>query len=182
MKNLNLFSPNYKNKKINFGGFILNFDAEGKAIVNLESDEKEAEFRNKVLSVYPNLVSDKKDILNTTNIKKGNVSVEEKNSSEYKILKDSNIKLAKENASLKKEKEELIKENTLLKKEKEELEKQLLSIKKEDSINIDAELNSKSVDELKSILGEIYVDFKEEWKNLTKKEDIIQYIKSKNAK
>ena len=53
MKKINVISPIYKNKKVNYEGFIVNFNAEGKAVVEVD-DKKVEEFKG-IIEQYPNV-------------------------------------------------------------------------------------------------------------------------------
>lgn len=174
MKKVNVISPVYKNQAVNFNGFIVNFDAEGKGILKFEDNQTEKV--EKVFSIHPNIYKGDKLPKDEANIE--NTTQENNNSAvttEIEILKDSNKKLALENAELKKE-------NEVLKKENEVLKKALIGTEKEENIqneetSLKDDLNKKTINELKELLNtEDFLQFKEEWKGLTKKEDIINFI------
>ena len=218
MKQINVISDVYKNTSVNFNGFIVNFDIEGKGVLSFE--EKQTESAEKVFEMHPNIY--KGDKLPAKEKVEAPVNKEETaaevatSNVELEHLKQSNKDLALENASLKKE-------NETLKKEKEELENKIYTLmqankvekpadeketaeetekseevekseeaekskenaggkeeegKEESSLKED--LNKKTVPQLKELLNtDDFLPFKEEWKSLTKKDDIINYILKK---
>lgn len=218
MKQINVISDVYKNTSVNFDGFIVKFDIEGKGILNF--DEKQIESVEKIFEIHPNIYKgDKLPIKEKveTSINKKEITTESAVSNmEFEHLKQSNKDLALENASLKKE-------NEILKKEKEELEEKICSLiqankveksddekevdkaektdtkeesekseeiekseenedvgDKEEEISLKENLNKKTVSQLKELLNtDDFLPFKEEWKSLTKKDDIINYILKK---
>lgn len=207
MKQINVISDVYKNTAVNFNGFIVNFDIEGKGVLNFE--EKQTESAEKVFEIHPNIYKgDKLPVKEKveTHANKEETSTEVATSNmELEHLKQSNKNLALENASLKKE-------NEILKKEKEELESKICvlmqankvekptneketaeetekseeAVKSEENvgdkeeISLKEDLNKKTVAQLKELLNtDDFLPFKEEWKGLTKKDDIINYILKK---
>lgn len=230
MEKINVISPVYKNVSVNFNGFIINFNAEGKSIIEIE--EEKLPILREVFKTHSNIYEGnelpKKE--NVDNTKSDLNNINDIDNTEISFLKESNKNLAKENAILKKEKDILIQENVQLKKEKyfleeenvnlknqisnynckenqqqsveesqsveksesqsvEKLESQVVeesqSIEEEnqqsqlDNNKIKEQLNKKTVAQLKELLNEDFGDFKNEWKVLTKKDDIINYIISK---
>ena len=123
MKQINVISDVYKNTSVNFNGFIVNFDIEGKGVLNFE--EKQTESAEKVFEMHPNIY--KGDKLPVKEKVKASANKEETTAEvatsnvELEHLKQSNKDLALENASLKKE-------NEVLKKEKEELENKICTL------------------------------------------------------
>lgn len=204
---IQVISSVYKSKQVNFGGYLINFDAKG--LASLEIEEEKVENFKEILVKYKGLIFEGNKIPESQDIKQKEVveSTEKKAESNadmtkaFEMLKSSNVTLAKENESLKKENESLKKENEALVKENEFLKKENESLKKEneeekeekkeiveqdatsqedkENDEVTQELNAKTVNELKGILNDIYGDFKEEWKNLVKKDDIVKYIISK---
>lgn len=211
MKQINVISDVYKNTSVNFNGFIVNFDIEGKGVLSFE--EKQTESAEKVFEMHPNIY--KGDKLPVKEKVKASANKEETTAEvatsnmELEHLKQSNKDLALENASLKKE-------NEILKKEKEELEDKICTLmqankveksfdeketaeetekseevkKSEENTNEEEEgkeeislkedLNKKTISQLKELLNtDDFLPFKEEWKSLTKKDDIINYILKK---
>lgn len=212
MKKINVVSDVYKNTAINFNGFVVNFDAEGKGVLNF--DEKETKSVEEVFEVHPNIYKgDKlpiKEKVEAPVKEEGATEVATANI-ELEHLKESNKTLALENASLKKE-------NETFKKEKEELENKICTLMQEAKVEKPAEeekkeseskeekpadetetkegegdgtesegdkdkniikedLNKKTVTQLKDLLNtDDFLPFKEEWKNLTKKDDIVNFI------
>lgn len=206
MKQINVISDVYKNTSVNFNGFIVNFDIEGKGVLSFE--EKQTEFVEKVFEMHPNIYKDNKlpvkEKVEAPANKEETAAEVATSNVELEHLKQSNKTLALENASLKKEKEEL--ENkicTLMqgakvekpaeeeKKESEsEEEKPVdeIETKEGEGDGIESEgdkdkniikedLNKKTVAQLKDLLNtDDFLPFKEEWKNLTKKDDIVNFI------
>jgi len=202
MKQINVISDVYKNQSVNFNGFIVKFNIEGKGIIQFE--EKQTEDVMKVFN-HPHIYEgDKLPVKEKVDAPVENAQ-ENKDNSELKQLMESNKNLALENANLKKENEEL-------KKEKETLENKICEliqagkINKEETSEGDGEgapvnengtegegteegkeeeslqeqLEKKTVAQLKEILNsEDFIKYKEEWKGLSKKEDIIAYLVKK---
>ena len=181
MKKINVVSPVYINKKVNFEGFIVDFNAEGKAVVEIEESQAE-DFAN-VLTVYPNIYDadhlpadyNKKEVAKKEEVKPNNA-----NTAEFDALKKGNIALAKENKELKKENETLKATIAELNAKLENKEENKEEKKEEKEENLEDTLNKKTLIELKSILADVYKDFQDEWKTLTKKDDIVKYILTKN--
>ena len=178
MKQVNVISPVYKNQAVNFNGFIVNFDANGKGVLKFEDNQTEKV--EKVFSVHPNIYKGDKLPKNEAKTETATTTQENNNSAvtaEIEILKDSNKKLALENAELKKENEAL-KKKLANNKEEEKPSKEENVQKEETSLKDD--LNKKTISELKELLNtEDFLPFKEEWKGLTKKEDIINFMLTK---
>lgn len=218
MKQINVISDVYKNTSINFNGFIVNFNIEGKGVLSFE--EKQTESVEKVFEIHPNIYKgDKlpiKEKIETSISKEENTAEITTFNVELEHFKQSNKNLALENASLKKE-------NETLKKEKEELEDKICILmqankvkkptdeekvdktekidteeesekleeskkseenkdvdNKGEEISLKEDLNKKTVPQLKELLNtDDFLPFKEEWKSLTKKDDIINYILKK---
>jgi len=218
MKTIYVISDLYKNQKVNFNGFIVNFNVEGKGIVEIE--ESKAEAFNLVFKMHPHIwegdkIPDQAQIKNTQ--KQENKQEIATDSAELKFLKESNKKLAKEKLDLQKEVNELKEENASLKAKIMELEEQKKDInnqeqkeeqkeesqeqkeekkdeaqekveekieekveEKNEEQEIKEKLNTKTVAQLKEILNsEDFLPFKEEWKGLKVKEDIVNYICNK---
>ena len=212
MKQINVISDVYKNTSVNFDGFIVNFDIEGKGVLSFE--EKQTESVEKVFEMHPNIYKGdklpvKEKIKASANKEETTAKVTTSNM-ELEHLKQSNKDLALENASLKKE-------NEILKKEKEELEDKICTLmqankieksfdeketaeetekseeaekseenaggkeeEKKEEISLKEDLNKKTVPQLKELLNtDDFLPFKEEWKSLTKKDDIVNYILKK---
>jgi len=217
MKQINVISDVYKNTSVNFNGFIVNFNIEGKGV--LEFDEKQTESVEKVFEMHPNIYKgDKlpvKEKVEAPANKEETATEVATSNVELEHLKQSNKDLALENASLKKE-------NETLKKEKEELEDKICTLMQankiekpadeketaeetekseeaekseevekseenaggeeegKEEISLKEDLNKKTVPQLKELLNtDDFLPFKEEWKSLTKKDDIINYILKK---
>lgn len=185
MKQVNVISPVYKNQAVNFNGFIVNFDANGKGVLKFEDNQTEK--AEKIFSIHPNIYKGDKLPKNEVKTETTAQAQENNNSAvtaEIEILKESNKKLALENAELKKENEALKKENEVLKKELVDNKEEENSPKEENVQNEETslkdDLNKKTIKELKELLDtEDFLPFKEEWKSLTKKEDIINFILTK---
>lgn len=218
MKKINVISPCYKNLSVNFNGFIVNFDIEGKGVLSFE--EKQTESAEKIFEMHPNIYKGdklpvKEKVEASANKEETTAGVAISNM-ELEYLKQSNKDLALENASLKKE-------NETLKKEKEELEDKICTLmqankvkkpadekeiaeetekfeeaekfegaekseenagdkeeEEKEEISLKEDLNKKTVPQLKELLNtDDFLPFKEEWKSLTKKDDIINYILEK---
>lgn len=209
MKQINVISDVYRNTSVNFNGFIVNFDVEGKGILNFE--EKQTESVEKIFEVHPNIYKGNKlpikEKVETLINKENNVA---DFNVELEHLKQSNKNLALENAFLKKE-------NEILKKEKEELEDKICTLMQANKVekpadeketaeetekseeaekseenaggkeeegkeetSLKEDLNKKTVPQLKELLNtDDFLPFKEEWKSLTKKDDIVNYILKK---
>lgn len=212
MKQINVISDVYKNTSVNFNGFIVNFDIEGKGVLSFE--EKQTESVEKVFEMHPNIYKgDKlpiKEKVETPANKEETTAEVATSNVELEHLKQSNKDLALENASLKKE-------NETLKKEKEELENKICTLmqankvekpadeketaeetekseeaekskenagdkeeEEKEETSLKEDLNKKTVPQLKELLNtDDFLPFKEEWKSLTKKDDIINYILKK---
>lgn len=211
MKQINVISDVYKNISVNFNGFIVNFDIEGKGVLSFE--EKQTESVEKVFEMHPNIYKgDKlpaKEKVEAPANKEETAAEVATSNVELEHLKQSNKDLALENASLKKE-------NEALKKEKEELEDKICTLMQankiekpadeketvketekseevekseenasgkeeegKEEISLKEDLNKKTVPQLKELLNTDDFFFKEEWKSLTKKDDIVNYILKK---
>ena len=212
MKQINVISDVYKNTSVNFNGFIVNFDIEGKGVLSFE--EKQTESVEKVFEMHPNIYKgDKlpaKEKVEAPANKKETAAEVATSNVELEHLKQSNKDLALENASLKKE-------NETLKKEKEELEDKICTLMQANKVekpadeketaeetekseeaekseentggkveegkeetSLKEDLNKKTISQLKELLNtDDFLPFKEEWKSLTKKDDIVNYILKK---
>ena len=183
---INVISPVYKNQAVNFNGFVVNFNIEGKGVLNFDENQKDDVV--KVFETHPNIYEGdklpevKSEKVNTT------TTTEVNTSSEVEVLKESNKKLALENANLKKENETLKKAISELKadedkektSEEDSKEEEVEKSADEDTTSIKDDLNKKTLAQLKELLNtEDFLPFKEEWKGLTKKEDIVNYILTK---
>lgn len=166
-----ILSKIYKNQSIKFDDFLLKFNEKGEASIEIKEGEKE-EFEN-ILKLYPNIYDEKNPPLEEeTTIKKEN----QKNNDSFSIINEKN----KEIESLKSGNFNLAKQIKDLKIENEKLKNELKQFTEVKEENIEKELNSKNLNELKAILEDVYADYKDEWKSLTKKDDIITYIISKS--
>lgn len=160
MKVFNIKSKVYKNQTINFGTFALNFDEFGKSTIEVEEENVDA-FEN---------------IVNTFSQIKFEEEPDEEETTEEVVSQNQIDVLSAKN-------KELALENIELKKKITELENKVASLEKSNNSEkdlIQKELNSKNLDELKNILNDVYGSFEEEWNSLKKKEDIVNYILSKN--
>lgn len=184
MKQINVISDIYRNISVNFNGFIVNFDLNGKGVVGF--DEEQTELVNKMLETHSNIYKGDKLPVKAPALEVNKNSVKEKEdliNEELEYLKNKNKELAIENASLKKEKNEL--ENKLCSLMQENKEKEVENEgeeveKSKEDMFLKQDLNKKTVAQLKELLNtEEFLVFKEEWKNLIKKEDIISYILNK---
>ena len=187
MKQINVISPIYKNQAINFNGFVVKFNMEGKGVVSFE--DSQTENVDKIFEVHPNIY--KGDKLPIIMEQKENKSAKTEiiDNTEFEMLKESNKKLALENANLKKEKEELKKEiSSLMQEKKTDIESEVkedIAEKKEnensfEEASIKKDLSKKTVSQLKELLNtEDFLPFEEEWKCLTKKDEIITFILKK---
>lgn len=117
MKQINVISDVYKNTSVNFNGFIVNFDIEGKGVLSFE--EKQTESAEKVFEMHPNIYKgDKlpvKEKVETPANKEETAAEVATSNVEFEYLKQSNKDLALENASLKKENETLKRKKKSLK-------------------------------------------------------------------
>lgn len=204
MKIIRIKSEKYQKTSVNFGGFIMNFNKMGIAEVELRSEEEEEKLNN-VIQQYSNFICYLDEVSNRELEAKKNQDVTylekviEDLRKEKEVLRISNENLASENVALKAELK-VYREQRILEKNKEENKKQEIKenkkqeekkeikedkeekqeIKDEGDI-IKTELNKKTISELKNILSDIFGEDKEEWKSLTKKEDIIEYIYKKQV-
>lgn len=192
MKKINVISDIYKNRSVNFNGFIIAFNADGKGIAEFE--ESKSEDFDKIFQMHPNIYKGDKLPIQKNSEEKAIESFISVNNSELDFFKESNKNLAMENSNLKKENANLIAENMSLKQENENLKQENINLKQEKEElesklastamgDIRDELNKSTVAQLKELLNsEDFIEFKEEWKNLTKKEDIIDFIIKKVEK
>lgn len=204
MKIIRIKSEKYQKTSVNFGGFIMNFNKMGIAEVELRSEEEEEKLNN-VIQQYSNFICYLDEVSNRELEAKKNQDVTylekviEDLRKEKEVLRISNENLASENVALKAELK-VYREQRILEKNKEENKKQEIKenkkqeekkeikedkeekqeIKDEGDI-IKTELNKKTISELKNILSDIFGEDKEEWKSLTKKEDIVEYIYKKQV-
>lgn len=204
MKIIRIKSEKYQKTSVNFGGFIMNFNKMGIAEVELRSEEEEEKLNN-VIQQYSNFICYLDEVSNRELEAKKNQDVTylekviEDLRKEKEVLRISNENLASENVALKAELK-VYREQRILEKDKEENKKQEIKenkkqeekkevkedkeekqeIKDEGDI-IRTELNKKTISELKNILSDIFGEDKEEWKSLTKKEDIVEYIYKKQV-
>ena len=173
------------------------------------ADEKQTESAEKIFEMHPNIYKgDKLPVKEKVEVFANKKEIVADSNMELEHLKQSNKDLALENASLKKENETLKKEKeelknkicTLMQANKieksfdkketvEEIEKSEKAEKSEknaggeeekEEISLKEDLNKKTVPQLKELLNtDDFLPFKEEWKDLTKKDDIINYILKK---
>lgn len=204
MKIIRIKSEKYQKTSVNFGGFIMNFNKMGIAEVELRSEEEEEKLNN-VIQQYSNFICYLDEVSNRELEAKKNQDVTylekviEDLRKEKEVLRISNENLASENVALKAELK-VYREQRILEKNKEENKKQEIKenkkqeekkeIKedkeekqetKDEGDIIKTELNKKTISELKNILSDIFGEDKEEWKSLTKKEDIVEYIYKKQV-
>lgn len=204
MKIIRIKSEKYQRTSVNFGGFIMNFNKMGIAEVELRSEEEEEKLNN-VIQQYSNFICYLDEVSNRELEAKKNQDVTylekviEDLRKEKEVLRISNENLASENVALKAELK-VYREQRILEKNKEENKKQEIKenkkqeekkeIKedkeekqetKDEGDIIKTELNKKTISELKNILSDIFGEDKEEWKSLTKKEDIVEYIYKKQV-
>lgn len=204
MKTFRIKSNQYKATSIQFGSFLMNFNKNGISEVEVTDDAKEKELENLVKSF--SCISYLDEVENEL------LEAEKEKNIDYlqKIIdsKDKEIK------ALRLSYEEIVSENTQLKGElkayrqmskgvgvtspiasvdttskvenKESSNKVETKVEEETKIEDKTykDLEKKTVAELKEILVEVFGEFENEWKPLTKKDDIIFYIvnKSENSK
>lgn len=177
MKTYRVKSNKYSKKAIQFGSFVLKFDSEGIAQIDL-NDTDGAKFAKIVEAFKPTIFYLEEDIsLQLEAEKEKNVDFLKKTIED----KDTEIKTLK--ISIK----DISNQNTQLAAEIKAL-KQLLSAKEEtykkettktDSKVLKEELNKKTVVELKELLSVSYEGLEDEWKGLSKKEEIVNYMVEK---
>lgn len=198
MKTFRIKSNQYKNTTIQFGSFLMNFNKIGISEVEVADDVKEKELENLVKSF--SCISYLDEVEN-----EALEAEKEKNIDYLKKIIDSKDKEIK---ALRISYEEVVTENTQLKGELKAYRQMSKGVgvaaptvtttdstSKEDKKESDTEkdkvedktykdLEKKTVAELKEILVEVFGEFENEWKPLTKKDDIIFYIvnKSENSK
>ena len=160
-----LFLLFIKNSSINFDGFIINFDTEGKGILNIE-EEKEEDLK-RVFETYPNIYKGDKlpKSAQVSEIKKevksSEIDILKEKNSEISILKEGNKKFAIENANLKKENEELKNQICTL-TQANKVEEKFIEEKQNDTtivensskdISIKEDLEKKTISQLKGVLN-----------------------------
>lgn len=201
MKTFRIKSNQYRATVIQFGSFLMNFNKNGISEVEVADDVKEKELENlvKSFSCISYLDEVENELLEAE---------KEKNIDYLKKIIDSKDKEIK---ALRISYEEVVTENTQLKGELKAYRQMSKGVgvaaptvttttttdstSKEDKKESDTEkdkvedktykdLEKKTVAELKEILVEVFGEFENEWKPLTKKDDIIFYIvnKSENSK
>lgn len=201
MKTFRIKSNQYRATAIQFGSFLMNFNKNGISEVEVADDVKEKELENLVKSF--SCISYLDEVENEL------LEAEKEKNIDYlqKIIdsKDKEIK------ALRISYEEIVSENIQLKGELKAYRQMSKGVgvaaptvttttttdstSKEDKKESDTEkdkvedktykdLEKKTVAELKEILVEVFGEFENEWKPLTKKDDIIFYIvnKSENSK
>lgn len=201
MKTFRIKSNQYRATVIQFGSFLMNFNKNGISEVEVADDVKEKELENLVKSF--SCISYLDEVENEL------LEAEKEKNIDYlqKIIdsKDKEIK------ALRISYEEIVSENIQLKGELKAYRQMSKGVgvaaptvttttttdstSKEDKKESDTEkdkvedktykdLEKKTVAELKEILVEVFGEFENEWKPLTKKDDIIFYIvnKSENSK
>lgn len=198
MKTFRIKSNQYKNTTIQFGSFLMNFNKIGISEVEVADEAKEKELET--------LVKSFSSISYLDEIENEALEAEKEKNIDYlkKIIdsKDKEIKAFRISY------EEVVTENTQLKGELKAYRQMSKGVgvaaptvtitdstSKEDKKESDTEkdkvedktykdLEKKTVAELKEILVEVFGEFENEWKPLTKKDDIIFYIvnKSENSK
>ena len=187
MKTLRVKSNKYKKTAIQFGAFLMKFNAAGIAEVDVADTEEELEF-NKVVETYSSsicyldAVADRElEAKMEGDIQYLNKTIEGLRE-ELKAAKMVNEELATENVQLKAELKVYREHN--LKDSKSKVEESQSSNKSEEEdiqkSTIRKALNKKNIEELKSMLNEMFLEFKSEWEGLTLKSDIVNYIVSKS--
>lgn len=178
----------------------MNFNKMGIAEVELREEDEEEKLNN-IIQQYSNFICYLDEVSNRELEAKKNQDVVylekviEDLRKEKEVLRISNENLAAENVALKAELkvyreqrtfEKDKEENQKVKNEKEEIKEkeEVIDKKVEEKVEgdiIKTELNKKTISELKNILSDIFGEDKEEWKSLTKKEDIVEYIYKKQV-
>lgn len=194
MKTIRIKSKKYFNNSIKYGSFVMKFNSDHIAEVEVENRNKEIEL-DFVINSYDDIcyLEDADNELleaeKKQNIEYLNKIIASKNE-EIKALQLSNETLAKENvqfkAELKAYKEVKKNENSVTVELNENQasnannsEDLKGSDEDFDDESMKTQLNAKTVNELKEILTDTFKDFEKEWKPLIKKEDIILYIMNK---
>ena len=192
MKTVRIKSKKYFNNSIKYGSFVMKFNSDYIAEVEVENDNKELEL-NSVVDSYDDIcyLEDADNELLEAK-KKQNVEYLNKiiasKDEEIKALQLSNETLAKENIQLKSELKaykEMKRNSNVEQKENKENENNASEGMTDkgaqdfDNESMKAQLNTKTVNELKEILIDTFGEFEKEWKPLKTKEDIILYIVNK---
>lgn len=194
MKTIRIKSKKYFNNSIKYGSFIMKFNSDHIAEVEVENNNKEIEL-DFVVNSYDDIcyLEDADNELleaeKKQNVEYLNKIIASKNE-EMKVLQLSNETLAKENIQLKAElkayKEVKKNENSVVVDFNENQASNVNnsenlkgSDEDSDDESMKTQLNTKTVNELKEILTDTFKDFEKEWKPLTKKEDIVIYIMNK---
>ena len=194
MKTIRIKSKKYFNNSIKYGSFVMKFNSDHIAEVEVENSNKELEL-DSVVNSYDDICyledvdNELLEAKKKQNVEYLNKIIASKNE-EIKALQLSNETLAKENVQLKAE----LKAYKEVKKNKNSItvdfnENQASNVNNSEDLkgsnkdfddeSMKTQLNAKTVNELKEILTDTFKDFEKEWKPLTKKEDIILYIMNK---
>lgn len=189
MKTVRIKSTKYSKTAIQFGSFVMRFNANGIAEIDLRDDNEELQLGD-VVKTYSNVLCYLDEVADRELEAKRQGDVQYLNKvieslrEEVKTLKAVNETLATENTQLKIEnkvyreqalgKSKNIKETTVNKGEDKKNDEGVVSENK-----VSDALNKKTVAELKEILNDTFADFKSEWKDLKVKEEIVNYILSK---
>ena len=194
MKTIRIKSKKYFNNSIKYGSFIMKFNSDHIAEIEVENNNKELEL-DSVVNSYDDIcyLEDADNELleaeKKQNVEYLNKIIASKNE-EIKALQLSNETLAKENVQLRAE----LKAYKEVKKNENFVtvdfnENQALNVNNSEDLkdlnedfddeSMKTQLNAKTVNELKEILIDTFKDFEKEWKPLTKKEDIVFYIMNK---
>ena len=182
MKTVRVKSNKYSKRSIQFGSFLMKFDARG--IAELDVTEAEEVELNNILNLYSDSIChlDEVSSRELEAKKQGNIEYLQKiidsQKEEIKILKIANEEMATENVQLKAELK-VYREQGLINKENKKVVAEKVESKTEEQNKVLSELTKKTVDQLKEILTTTFADFKNEWSKLTIKEDIVKYIFNK---
>lgn len=205
MKTFRIKSNQYKATAIQFGSFLMNFNKNGISEVEVADDVKEKELENlvKSFSCISYLDEVENELLEAE--KEKNIDYLQKiidsKDKEIKALRISYEEIVSENIQLKGELKAYrqmskgvgvtspsTSVDTTSKVENKESSNKVEETKVNEETKIEdktyKDLEKKTVAELKEILVEVFGEFENEWKPLTKKDDIIFYIvnKSENSK
>ena len=205
MKTFRIKSNQYRATVIQFGSFLMNFNKNGISEVEVADDVKEKELENlvKSFSCISYLDEVENELLEAE--KEKNIDYLQKiidsKDKEIKALRISYEEIVSENIQLKGELKAYrqmskgvgvtspsTSVDTTSKVENKESSNKVEETKVNEETKIEdktyKDLEKKTVAELKEILVEVFSEFKNEWKPLTKKDDIIFYIvnKSENSK
>lgn len=205
MKTFRIKSNQYRATAIQFGSFLMNFNKNGISEVEVADDVKEKELENlvKSFSCISYLDEVENELLEAE--KEKNIDYLQKiidsKDKEIKALRISYEEIVSENTQLKGELKAYrqmskgvgvtspsTSVDTTSKVENKESSDKVEETKVNEETKVEdktyKDLEKKTVAELKEILVEVFSEFENEWKPLTKKDDIIFYIvnKSENSK